>query len=75
MRNAFLNGYLNETVHMKQLARFVNKDHPHHVCLLYRPLYGLKHAPRVWYLKLHMFLIDNGFTNSKIDTSPFLKIT
>ncbi|GAA0186143.1 transmembrane signal receptor [Lithospermum erythrorhizon] len=42
IKNAFLNGALQETVYMKQSAGFINSYYPSHVCLLKKSLYGLK---------------------------------
>ena len=36
-------------------------------------LYGLKQAPRAWYERLQDFLIENGFTIGKVDTTLFTK--
>lgn len=52
VRNAFLNENLQETIYMKQPPWFVRKERPVDVCLLNKALYGLRQAPRAWYLKL-----------------------
>jgi len=74
IKNAFLNGYLNETVYMKQPTGYQDKEYPNHVCLLHKALYGLKQAPRAWYSSLQNFLTDKEFTSSKTDSSLFVKI-
>ena len=36
-------------------------------------MYGLKQAPRAWYDRLKNFLLDNGFSMGKADTTLFVK--
>ncbi|XP_019096323.1 PREDICTED: uncharacterized protein LOC109130767 [Camelina sativa] len=72
VRNAFLHGDLTETVYMKQPAGFIDKDHPDHVCLLHKSLYGLKQALRAWFDKFSNFLLEFGFFCSIPDPSLFI---
>jgi hypothetical protein len=69
--NAFLHGYLEEVVYMKQSPGYEDETLPGYVCKLDKALYGLKQALRAWYsrhsTKLHML----GFKASKVDTSLF----
>jgi len=37
-------------------------------------MHGLKQAPKAWYERLSIFLIKNGFSRGKIDTTLFRKI-
>ena len=38
-----------------------------------KALYGLRQAPRAWYDRLKLFLIDNGFVIGKLDPTLFIK--
>ena len=49
---------------MTQPIGFVDKDHPSHVCKLYKVMYGFKQDPRAWYNELQQFLHNMGFSNS-----------
>ncbi|GJT51482.1 retrovirus-related pol polyprotein from transposon TNT 1-94 [Tanacetum coccineum] len=51
VKSAFLNGKLKEEVYIKQPPGFESSEFPNHVCKLDKALYGLKKAPRAWYLK------------------------
>ncbi|CAI7795992.1 unnamed protein product [Closterium sp. NIES-54] len=64
---AFLNGVLEEEIFMAQPEGF--DDGSGRVWKLKKTLYGLKHAPRQWYLKLHEVLEEIGFTLSSADHS------
>ncbi|WVZ53456.1 hypothetical protein U9M48_004396 [Paspalum notatum var. saurae] len=71
VQNAFLHGFLEEEVYMRQPPGFEDKTLPNYVCKLDKALYGLKQAPRAWYAWLSSKLIDIGFSPSKADTSLF----
>jgi len=73
VKSAFLNGFLKEEVFVKQPPGFENHEHPEHVFKLDKALYGLKQAPRDWYERFSKFLLQNGFTRGKIDSTLFLK--
>jgi len=73
MKSALLNGFLNEEVYVNQPPSFINEEKPNHVFKLAKALYGLKQAPRAWYDRLITFLIKNGFSRGKIDTTLFRK--
>lgn len=72
IKNAFLQGHLNETVYMHQPPGFHDPKYLNHVCHLKRSLYGLKQAPRAWFNRFAPFLKKHGFIHSKCDSSLFI---
>nr|GEW11786.1 ribonuclease H-like domain-containing protein [Tanacetum cinerariifolium] len=72
VKNAFLNGYLSETIYMQQPLGFWDSQHPDYVCLLQRSLYGLKQAPRAWFQRFAAYAARVGFHHSRCDTSLFI---
>lgn len=72
VKNAFLNGHLQEEVYMSQPPGFIDPLHPHHVCRLTKALYGLKQAPRAWFHRFSSYLLRYGFFQSKADSSLFI---
>ncbi|GJU38622.1 ribonuclease H-like domain-containing protein [Tanacetum coccineum] len=72
VKNAFLHGYLFETVYMHQPPGFVDPNKPDYVCHLQRSLYGLKQAPRAWFQRFASYPTRVGFQHSKTDSSLFV---
>nr|AAT76321.1 putative integrase [Oryza sativa Japonica Group]ABF97341.1 retrotransposon protein, putative, unclassified [Oryza sativa Japonica Group] len=72
VKSAFLNGFIQEKVYVKQPPGFENPDFPNHVFKLSKALYGLKQAPRPWYDRLKNFLLAKGFTMGKVDKTLFV---
>ena len=62
VKNAFLNGCIEEEVYVEQPLGFVDHEHPDYVYKLKKELYGLKQAPRSWYDRLSSFLIEQSLT-------------
>nr|GEV13345.1 copia protein [Tanacetum cinerariifolium] len=76
VKNAFLNGFINEEVHVAQPPGFVDFEKPNHVFKLNKALYGLKQAPKAWYdrLKVQIKQLDDGiFFNQSKYTKEMLK--
>ena len=61
VKSAFLNGFIEEEVYVKQPPSFENPKFPNRVYKLQKTLYGLKQAPRAWYDRLKIFLLAQGF--------------
>ena len=75
VKNAFLNGELQEEVYMEQPEGYVHPEFWHYVCRLKKALYCLKQAPRAWIDRMSMFLQSIGFEISKADHSLYVKKT
>ncbi|KAI5336038.1 hypothetical protein L3X38_026172 [Prunus dulcis] len=72
VQNAFLHGFLNEDVYMRQPAGFVDEQYPNYVCKLQWSIYGLKQAHRAWFHRFSEFLLQLGFEASTCDYSLFV---
>nr|GEV79116.1 uncharacterized mitochondrial protein AtMg00810-like [Tanacetum cinerariifolium] len=71
VKNAFLNGDLNEEFYMKPPLGVPHQSGK--VCKLKKALYGLKQAPRAWYEKFAMVITYRGFVPSHHDFALFVK--
>lgn len=60
VKNASLQGDLEETVYMHQPPGFVDERYPNHVCKLSKAIYGLQQAPRAWNLRFAKFITNLG---------------
>lgn len=59
---------------MRRPLGYKDPDHPLFVCTFSKALYGLRQAPRAWYSIFSGFLLQQGFIQSKADSSLFIKI-
>ncbi|GJW15104.1 uncharacterized mitochondrial protein-like protein [Tanacetum coccineum] len=71
VKNAFLNGYLNEEVYMRPPPSIPHKSGE--VCKLKKVLYGLKQAPRAWYEKFSTIVNSLGFIPNHHDSVLFVR--
>ena len=76
VQTAFLYGDLDNLVFMKvpDMVKCPSTDKSRYVCKVVKSLYGLKNAPRQCYKKLHVFLINLGFSQSEKDPCVYFKV-
>ncbi|KAL8127784.1 hypothetical protein AgCh_014637 [Apium graveolens] len=72
INNAFLNGNLDDEVYMMQPPGFLHPSIPNFICRLRKAIYGLRQAPREWYIALKKIFLESGFKNSLADASLFI---
>ena len=70
MVTAFLYGFLDEVIYIKQPHPFTTKLDK--VCKLIKASYGLKHAPNVWYKTVVEFLKKLRFVRLELDHGIFI---
>ncbi|GJR69117.1 retrotransposon protein, putative, ty1-copia subclass [Tanacetum coccineum] len=73
VKNAFLNGYLNEEVYMEQPEGFVSQKFPNRVCKLKRSIYGLKQASRQWNKRFDDEIKKFGFSQNHDEPCVYVK--
>ena len=74
VKNAFLNGVVEEEVYVEQPVGFETHDRETHMYKLNKALYGLKHTPTTWYSRIDSFLTSLGFNKSKVDSNLYYKV-
>jgi hypothetical protein len=72
VKNAFLNGDLEEEVYMDCPPGF-EEAFGSQVCKLKKSLYGLKQSPRAWFEKFTQSVKKQGFTQGQADHTLFTK--
>ncbi|KAJ9539523.1 hypothetical protein OSB04_032256 [Centaurea solstitialis] len=70
VKNAFLNGHLEEEVFMDPPPGINYTDK---VCKLNKALYGLKKSPRAWFGRFSSFMKKIGYKQSDADHTLFVK--
>jgi hypothetical protein len=71
VKNAFLNGVIQEEVFVRHPSGFENPKYPNRVYKLSKALYGLKQAPRTWYARLKTFLLEHVYVMGSVDKTLF----
>ena len=74
VKTTFLNGVVEEEVHVEQPLGFKIHDKQTHVYKLKKALYGLKQTPKTWYGRMDSFLMSLDFTKSKADSNLYFKV-
>jgi Reverse transcriptase (RNA-dependent DNA polymerase) len=69
VKNAILQGNLEEKVYMTLPPGHKNESDPSLVCKLHKAIYDLKQSPRAWYVKLSFSLLKIKFIKSTADSS------
>lgn len=72
IKNAFLNGELEEEVYMMLLPGFSKKNEGTIVCKLKKSPYGLKQSPRAWFDRFANVLKRQGYQQGQSDHITFL---
>ena len=73
MKNAFLNGDLEEEVFMDVPPGFEEKLGKEKVYKLKKSLYGLKQSPRAWFERFGKVIKLQGYIQSQADLTMFYK--
>ncbi|KAK8951032.1 hypothetical protein KSP39_PZI004596 [Platanthera zijinensis] len=73
IKNAFLNGDLEEEVYMDTPPGLVIKGPEKKVCRVLKALYGLKQSPRAWFRRFYTFMLKLGYIQSQADHTLFVK--
>lgn len=74
VKSTFLNGNLEEGVHMEQPEGFLLHDDETFMCQLKKALYGLKKSPREWYSRLDKYIKEKGFRKGNADNNLYFKV-
>ena len=73
VKNAFLNGELDEEVYMDLPSGFDGGYEGRKVCRLKKSLYGLKQSPRAWFDRFTKSVKKYGYSQGQTDHTLFFK--
>ena len=71
VKNAFLNGIIEEEVYIEHPEGFKIFNSESHVCWLKRALYVLKQAHRAWYTRIDNYFNRLDFTKCKANENLY----
>jgi hypothetical protein len=71
VESAFLNGVIQDKVYVRQAPGFENPRFSDIVYKLFKALCELKQAPRAWYARLKIFLLEHGYIMGNVDKTLF----
>jgi hypothetical protein len=63
--------YQTEEVYVRKPPGFESSKYPDRVYRLSKALYGLEQAPRAWYARLKMLLLEHGYAMGSVDKTLF----
>ncbi|XP_073121790.1 uncharacterized protein [Henckelia pumila] len=72
VKNAFLNGDLEEEMYMEPPPGFTDQFRPN-VCMLKKSLYGLKQSPRAWFERFTKFVRSQDYYQGQSDHTLYTK--
>ena len=73
IKNAFLNGDLEEEVYMEIPPGLETSSNVNRVCRLKKSLYGLKQSPRAWFNRFTKTVAQYGYSQCQADLTLFVK--
>ena len=62
-----------EEVYVEQPLGYEKEVQEHKVCRLKKALYRLKQAPRAWYSRIDVYLLENGFEKCEGEPTLYIK--
>jgi hypothetical protein len=73
IKNAFLNGDLEEKVYIEIPLGLETSSNYNKVCKLKKSLYELKQSPRTWFARFTKTVIQYGYSQCQADHKLFVK--